>query len=49
MPNEAIHKQRRDNLKLSHISSATPVNWQRLRKRTGEESLGILLRAIRAA
>ncbi len=39
-------KQRRDNLNFFNTPLERPVNWQRLLRRTGEEFLGSLLRAI---
>ena len=42
-------KQRRESLNLRRNPRERPVNWQRLRRRIGEEFLGILLRASTAA
>ena len=42
-------KQRRESLNFLRVPLDLPVIWQRLRKRTGEEFLGSLLRVTTAA
>src|SRR4029078_87677 len=50
MPLLAIsRKQRRESLNFLKNPRARPVSWQRLRRRTGEELRGNLLRAILAS
>lgn len=41
-------KARRESLNFLKNPLHRPVNWQRLRRRVGDESLGILLSAMRA-